>query len=151
MTVKERLIKFIKYKGISTRSFCRAVGVSETYVSSMRSSIQPDKLHNIIAHFPELNPNWLMAGEGSMLRDSMNQLMPPIEKSDLIDASSEVFKQKLLEMFLNGEIYSKSFVIEMNETINRLNGKIIIIENELKKCRSDCKIYQLKHGKYKSV
>lgn len=68
VTVKERLIEFIKLKKISIRSFCRVVGVSETYVSSMRNSIQPDKLEKIIVHFPELNPGWLMTGEGKMLR-----------------------------------------------------------------------------------
>jgi hypothetical protein len=151
MLVKERLIQFIKYKGISKRAFCRSVGVSETYVSSMRSSIQPDKLQSIIAHFPELNPLWLMAGEGSMLRDISNQLMPPIERHELIDASSEVFKEKLLQMFLAGEIYPHATIIELNETISRLNEKVSIVEKELKDCRENCQIYQLKHGKYKSA
>lgn len=48
MAVKERLIEYIKFKGMSTREFCRSIGVSETYVNSMRSSIQPDKIKIIM-------------------------------------------------------------------------------------------------------
>ena len=150
MSVKERLQEFIKFKGISTRSFCRTVGVSETYVSSMRSSIQPEKLHNIIEHFPELNPLWLMTGEGTMLRDASNSLMPRIEKGDFIDTGAEVFKNKLLEMFMTGEIYSRQFVTEMTEMVSKLNLKIAVMEKELKECRADCKIYEMKHGKNKN-
>lgn len=60
MTVKERLIKFIKYKGISIRSFCRTVGVSPTYVNSMRNSVQPDKLARIALNYPDLHTGWLL-------------------------------------------------------------------------------------------
>lgn len=34
MTVKERLTEYIHSKQISTREFCRTIGVSETYVNS---------------------------------------------------------------------------------------------------------------------
>jgi hypothetical protein len=68
MTVKERLKRFIKYKNISERRFCTTVGLSPTYVSAMRTSIQPDKVLNIALHFPDLNTGWLMTGEGEMLK-----------------------------------------------------------------------------------
>ena len=67
MTVKERLIEYIKFKGISIRSFCRTSGLSESYVTSIRSSIQPDKLDMIAQHFPDLNIGWVLTGEGSMI------------------------------------------------------------------------------------
>ena len=135
MAVKDRLKEFIKFKHISVRAFCRSVGVSETYVNSMRSSIQPDKLHSIIAHFPELNPLWLLTGEGEMLRTDVNKLMPPIEKHEFIETASDAFKEKLLQMFINGEIYSSAAMNEMNEHISRLNSKISILENDLRRCR----------------
>lgn len=68
MPIKQRLIEYIKFKGISIRAFCRTIGVSESYVTSMRSSIQPDKVKSITMHFPELNTGWLLTGEGEMLR-----------------------------------------------------------------------------------
>ena len=83
MTVKERLIEYIKNMGMSLREFCREVGLSETYVSSMRSSIQPDKLMLITAKFPDLNPTWLMTREDEMIRGT--DTLPAIEREKFID------------------------------------------------------------------
>lgn len=68
MSVKERLIEFVKYKGMSNSEFCRRIGVSNAFISSMVKSIQPDKLKSIALRFPELNTGWLMTGEGDMLK-----------------------------------------------------------------------------------
>lgn len=68
MGVKERLREYIKTLDISEREFCRQIGVSTSYVNSIRQSIQPDKMKAIGEKFPELNPMWLLTGEGEMLQ-----------------------------------------------------------------------------------
>lgn len=68
MTVKERLMKFIKFKGIRTVEFERRCGLSNGYVSSMRKGLGEAKLNNVLKQFPELNREWLIYGEGEMLR-----------------------------------------------------------------------------------
>lgn len=70
MSVKERLTLFIKYKKLSQGRFETACGLSNGYVNNIRQSIQPDKLQKIALQFPELNTGWLMAGEGSMLKET---------------------------------------------------------------------------------
>lgn len=70
MTVKERIRSYIKYKGINASEFGRSIGVSAAYISSMVKSIQPDKLKRITLEYPDLNTEWLLTGEGSMLKDS---------------------------------------------------------------------------------
>lgn len=70
MSVKERLKQFIEYKHMSERKFCSVVGLSSTYISTMRVSIQPDKVLMIAKHFPELNTGWLLTGEGEMLKSA---------------------------------------------------------------------------------
>lgn len=66
-SVKERLKQFINTLNISEREFCRRIGVSSSYVMSIKKSIQPDKMQAISIHFPELNPLWLLLGQGEML------------------------------------------------------------------------------------
>lgn len=66
-SVKERLKQFIDMLNISEREFCRRIGVSSSYVMSIKKSIQPDKMQAISIHFPELNPLWLLLGQGEML------------------------------------------------------------------------------------
>lgn len=90
MSVKERLIKFIEFKKLSKSEFCRSISVSTGFVSSMVTSIQPDKIERITLKFPELNIGWLLTGTGQMLinqQDEKNQE----EKRD-ITIPREVFE-----------------------------------------------------------
>lgn len=67
-TVKERLECFLKSKKISKTEFGKRVGASASYVSSIRKSIAPDKIEGIAENWPDLNIEWLMTGEGQMLK-----------------------------------------------------------------------------------
>lgn len=75
MGVKERLREYIKTLNISEREFCRQIGVSSSYVNNIRQSIQPDKMKAIGEKFPELNPMWLLTGDGTMRNgDNTNRI-----------------------------------------------------------------------------
>lgn len=68
-SVKERLKTFLKKENIKGVDFCMSIGVSNGFISGMRKSIQPDKLKSIAIKYPNLNINWLMTGEGEMIRN----------------------------------------------------------------------------------
>lgn len=70
MGVKERLIEYLKYKGIGQNKFAESIGVSSGYVNNIRKSIQPDKLVVISKVYPDLNTTWLLTGDGNMILDS---------------------------------------------------------------------------------
>lgn len=78
-TVKERLSWYLEQKGVNKSEFGRRIGVSSAFISSMRKSIQPDKVAAIQAQFPDLNLNWLLTGEGEMLNNETTSL--PEEES----------------------------------------------------------------------
>ena len=61
-TVKDRLKAYLSAKNISMAEFGRRIGVSGAYVTSMRKSIQPDKIEKIRAEFPDLDIDWLLTG-----------------------------------------------------------------------------------------
>jgi hypothetical protein len=71
-TVKERLIAFINYLGMSKNAFENACGLSTRYVSNISASVSPDKLKQISLKFPELNIEWLLTGQGDMLREKLS-------------------------------------------------------------------------------
>lgn len=73
-TVKDRLIKYLEEKKISKSEFGRRIGVSSAFITSMRQSMQPDKLERIALNFPDLNTEWLMTGKGYMIKGE-NSLM----------------------------------------------------------------------------
>lgn len=70
-TVKSRLYTYLSNKNIRVGQFCKSIGVSPSFVSSMRKSIQPDKIKSIALLYPDLNTTWLLTGEGEMLTESV--------------------------------------------------------------------------------
>jgi transcriptional regulator with XRE-family HTH domain len=68
MSVKQRLKDYLHERGVSERAFGKKIGVSGSYVNSIRTSIQPAKLKLIGDAYPDLNPIWLLTGEGEMLQ-----------------------------------------------------------------------------------
>lgn len=68
-SVKERTIEFVKSQKITMKEFETRCGLSTGYVTSMRKGYGADKLNNVLKAFPQLNRDWLLYGEGSMLTD----------------------------------------------------------------------------------
>lgn len=66
--VKQRLIHFIKCINLTQKAFEELCGMSNGYVSNIRKGIGDDKLLNIVQQFPQLNREWLLFGEGEMLK-----------------------------------------------------------------------------------
>lgn len=66
-TIKGRLTAYLRLKGVNNSEFGRRIGVSNSYISAMRKSIQPEKVKRIALEFPDLSIDWLITGEGSML------------------------------------------------------------------------------------
>jgi len=67
-TVRERLTKYLRDKKISKSEFGRLCGVSNAYVTSLKKTIGSDVLRTIGLKFPDLNIEWLLTGEGQMLK-----------------------------------------------------------------------------------
>lgn len=68
MSVKKRLTDFVKSKGLTVQKFEALCRLSNGYVSSIRKGIGTNKLEIILKEFPDLNRDWLLYGEGDMLK-----------------------------------------------------------------------------------
>ena len=79
MNVKQRLRSFIKAQSISIKAFEESINASNGYVNSISKSIGLDKLESIIEIYPNLNLEWLLTGEGEMLKKK-DEDPPPEEK-----------------------------------------------------------------------
>lgn len=67
LTVKDRLIAFIKHKGLSQSRFEKSVGLSNGFVNNISKGIGADKLQRILCVYPDLNSDWLLNGVGDMV------------------------------------------------------------------------------------
>ena len=84
-SIKERTIQFVKHKGLKMKEFEELCKLSSGYVTSMRKGYGQEKLNNVLTVFPELNREWLLYGEGSMLNEDLSctsSLKKKEEKSD---------------------------------------------------------------------
>lgn len=74
-SVKQRLVHFIKIMHLTQKEFEDRCGMSNGYVANIRKSIGNDKLLNIVQQFPQLNREWLLYGEGEMLKPHQPQVV----------------------------------------------------------------------------
>lgn len=66
--VQQRLMSFILFIGISKSRFEQQCGLSNGYINSIKKGIGTEKLQDILRAFPQLNREWLLYGEGEMLK-----------------------------------------------------------------------------------
>lgn len=76
MTIKDRVYLFLNYKNITVKRFEEECDLSNGYISSMRKGFGSQKLNNVLTKYPELNREWLLYGEGEMLRSDHNSQLP---------------------------------------------------------------------------
>lgn len=75
--VIDRIKKIIEYKEISTRQFCLKVGVANGFLDKVKD-VGSEKIVKILYAFPDISPEWLLTGNGAMLRgQSAPEVAPP--------------------------------------------------------------------------
>lgn len=71
--ILERIKQYIDYKSISVAAFEKSIGMSNASFGKCLKkggAIGTDKLENILSVYPDISPNWLLTGNGTMLRNS---------------------------------------------------------------------------------
>jgi len=86
MSVKDRLKKFIKDRGMSVASFEKSINASNGYVNSISKSIGVDKMESIIEKYSILDIEWLLTGKGSMLKLDSKQNVEVVGEGLIEDA-----------------------------------------------------------------
>ncbi|MDR2410576.1 MAG: helix-turn-helix transcriptional regulator [Bacteroidales bacterium] len=82
--VKDRLIEFLEYKGLSQAKFAEKIGVSKGYVNNMTENPTQETIMSIKNNFPELNTEWLLTGKGEMIN---NQQIGNVSESTVVGAN----------------------------------------------------------------
>lgn len=121
MGVRERLKAYLKHNNISQSAFAEAIGASTGYVNAIAKSIGPDKIPIIKSIFTDLNIDWLLTGEGSMLKNTDQSVSQGGDDAILSDAdlNNSSTMKKLLESLLR-----------QNEELIRQNGALIDLYKE---------------------
>lgn len=68
MTLKDRLLEYCQHTGVKISAFERRSGLSNGYFNQVKKEPSRSKISQIAAAFPDLNTDWLLTGEGEMLK-----------------------------------------------------------------------------------
>ena len=75
-TIKERIIQFIDYKGLSKYKFYQETGISNG-VLDKKSGLSMDTVEKLLIKYPEISEKWLITGEGQMIKnETKNEAIP---------------------------------------------------------------------------
>lgn len=125
MSVIERIYEYIDFKGLTTSSFAKKVGVSNGYFTKQKAvngSIGSKIIEKIVVAFPDINHDWLLFGKGEMLTKegeaAIWKALEPTGPSQVVKQQEEI---KLLKDFI--EIQNKLIAIQ-EEQIKELKEKL---------------------------
>lgn len=67
--IKKNILLYLDYKGISKYEFYNKTGVSNG-VLTQKTGMSEENTIRFLSYYTEVNPTWLLTGEGSMIKDS---------------------------------------------------------------------------------
>lgn len=68
MDIKERLLEFIKYLHWNDARFEREVGLANGFLKKTNANMRKSSIELILKRFPQLSEDWLVNGNGDMLK-----------------------------------------------------------------------------------
>ena len=78
MTAKEKIQKYIDFKGITIYKLEGSVGLSNGYWGKIKS-ISADVLIKIARAYPDISAEWLLRGDGSMIKTNSISIEKDLE------------------------------------------------------------------------
>ena len=126
MTTIERLFQYFDFKGIKYSPAERDLGLSNGYLGKMRTrgaSIGSEIIEKIILNYPDINPEWLLAGIGQMLRsnsDKINTGGKPVGPCQQCELRDEIINEK------------NEIIGLLKDKIRTLSGQINDSENNIR-------------------
>jgi len=76
MQIKDRLFEYMQAKQLSNYKVEQACGLSNGYLRNLRKAPSIEIIDKILSNYTDLNREWLLYGEGSMLKTIVNNTTP---------------------------------------------------------------------------
>lgn len=130
-TIKDRVYLFCEHKSMSIKQFEESCGMSNGYISSMRKGFGKEKLNQVLNQFPDLNRDWLLFGEGEMLKtQTIEHTIPDAninntQNGNVYFAVSELVKQ----LKVKDEQISK-YQEQISKTQEQIDRLITLLEKK---------------------
>jgi len=114
MSSKQKILKYIDFKGITVYEFEKITRLSHGILRS-GSDFGTDKLKQIRDNLPDLNMNWLIYDEGNMLLSEENEVKEPQNNYEKMTINTEMLLKEVENL--------KNLLEAKQETIDLLKLK----------------------------
>lgn len=118
-TIKDRIILWVEFQNISISAFERKCGLGVGYVANLKANTNSKKINDIIKAYPELNKQWLLTGEGDMLKKINNQNQSAGNDSVLQQANGDDITQSANEKESKTLTQAMSEISEMRKALTK--------------------------------
>ena len=144
-TTKQRILEYLDYKGVDKRTFFQSTDIKRGLLDSdkLQATVSDVSIAKILVTYPDLNPDWLLTGKGSMLREQQESNVPvvnyehkgaPYYDIDFIGGFDDVFNDQTTHpaYCIDFAPYNKEWVMWCNLTGHSMepelnNGDVIAI------------------------
>lgn len=139
----DRIKAFIDYKGVTLNAFNVSIGAGKGYIEKQiqrGGSIGGDVLETIVRTFPELNPTWLLIGEGEMIKKpsktantpsgSLDKKAKTVDRLHLPPSAHEHFDRENDRKMTGSGDKEADFSAKNEMSENDLKDEIIKAKNE---------------------
>ena len=131
--IKKNILQFIEYKGITAYKFYKETGISRG-ILSQNNGLSEENTLRFLAYFPEVNAEWLLTGNGEMLKtkskinvlkknediyEDINEDNPNVKKMSSIDLAEMPLVTEETRTYFVDDKESKSIPLILNEHYNQ--------------------------------
>ena len=140
-SIKDRIIKFIRYRGLRVKQFENICGLSNGYINSMRKGFGREKLENVLSMFPELTRDWIVYGEGEMLK-------PNTQSHTIISGTGNINNNSINSPIENSvfhccnEEHASAEIEKLKKQVDELREKCNILRDQNKSLINEKQFYQ---------
>lgn len=95
--LETRILEVFAHSGLSRIDFANKIGISNavmSHISSGRNKASTDLILNILNNFPDISTDWLLLGQGEMLRSRAGR----IDKQLVSELSEHVAQLKATQV-----------------------------------------------------
>lgn len=135
-------MQYLEYKKIAKEIFFKELGVSSGNFRGEQANrpLNSNTIAKILAMAPDINTDWLITGDGPMLRKQLLQEETADGKVGILEIVREQSKKALAQMILDGELYTA-------EVMNAKNDLIEMLRNENKRLQERINVLERKKNK----
>ncbi len=97
--IKKRILQYIEFKGFKKEDFFKKIGITSANFrgKALETPLNSNTIENIFTLFPEISPNWLLTGSGSMLQEDTHIDTTPTLNEDNLHILISTLQSTLVE------------------------------------------------------